>query len=328
MRKRMQNWAFGVALALLVVVVPVAGNAQELQIADFEGADQAKVSGGEVSAEQAKTGKASLKWTNQDKKNRVVFSNIPTDWTPYNQVSFWVYSPEERDLQLMLNAPSENTETEGPDYYSNRFKVNWKGWRRVEIPFLYLSPSRKPLGLDQVKYLAIYASGWGIKADPEAVLYIDDVRFEKAEIKAGNLSFEDDPVGSSTVSGWNANPGPNGKDNNPRDRGRRQRGQGPESRGQRQENRPRCRADSPGRSRQDLHHDDVEEGRRDRSLHQVARRQAPEDRREDQHLQEPGSRRFREMHGHVRPVVPPRPSMSSSGSTRSSAARARRWSTR
>lgn len=209
----MRNRAMYLLTAALVALLALgaASGAEPLILMDCEGADAIAPVPEQISTEQAKTGNASLKWHNSAQTTRIQFRNTPTDWSAYNQLAFWLYSATANDAILIVNVGSENQETEGPDYYTYRITLNYTGWRRIEIPLFTMSPSRKPLGWQNVSFFAIYSKGWDIEPKEDTVVYIDDMRLEYADIKLRNLSFEDSPTGPGGPHAWNTNPGPDGE---------------------------------------------------------------------------------------------------------------------
>ena len=64
----------------------------------------------------------------------------------------------------------------GWDYYSRKLALDWAGWKHFRLAKADFGPSRKPIGWHWISYLAVNASGWGETPNPNAVLYLDDIR--------------------------------------------------------------------------------------------------------------------------------------------------------
>ena len=196
-----------VCAALFALICASAGAVEkELVLFDFEGTDTASMRGVEVSAEQAKTGKASGKWANQTKTKGVSSSDIPHDWSQFDTLSFWLYSEVANDAEFMMIIYSQNEETEGPDYYATEIKVDWTGWRFFEYDLRLLGKNRKPLGWDQIGSFGFTASGWGNEPKDDTVIYIDDVRLQRYGSELRNASFEIDSDGDGAPDHWKFSP--------------------------------------------------------------------------------------------------------------------------
>ena len=188
--------------AACVGLLAAGAFAEPLVLMDFEDGDGANYRGGEFSTEQVKTGKTSLKWADHSTNKVVYFKGLPTDWSAYNQLSFWAYSEKANDAGLVLIVRSENEDVEGIDYFSYRFPVDWTGWRRIEISFAAMPASRKPKGWGEVNYMQIVGDGWGNEAKPDTVLYFDDFELEKVPVKLLNGDFEGDADADGVPKGW------------------------------------------------------------------------------------------------------------------------------
>lgn len=173
---------------------------------DFEGSDTGKATGGEISRLQARSGKASLLWNNHPSNTSLNFAGIPTDWTKYNQLSFWIYSENANNAEFMMIVRSEDESSEGMDYYSTEIKVDWKGWRLFEFQFGALGAARKPRGWDHIDNLSFTASGWNNEPKADTMLYIDDVRLETASMNLRNASFDEGQASDGIPFRWSVEP--------------------------------------------------------------------------------------------------------------------------
>ncbi|MFQ6097470.1 MAG: heparinase II/III family protein, partial [Armatimonadota bacterium] len=159
---------------LCCALAPVAVGAQdELVIEDFDDVDCWR--GFELSTERAHSGKTSARWANMDKVPGVTCADIPHDWSAYGHFTFWVYVEKPVRGRFMCIIRSENPKTEGMDYWAVGVSLNIPGWRRYGVR-IGTGGTRSPLGWDQVQAINFTASGWGNTPNPEAVVYIDQMK--------------------------------------------------------------------------------------------------------------------------------------------------------
>lgn len=120
---------------------------------------------------EVKSQKYSAKWVTADVG--ALSFKVPSDITPYTELKFSLYS--NMDCQLYICFNSENSSTDGSDYYGNKFNII-KGWQDISIDISSLKPSRTPRGYNAVDNLAIHAKGWGIENDlANLVLNFDSI---------------------------------------------------------------------------------------------------------------------------------------------------------
>lgn len=137
-------------------------------------------SGAEASSDNAKKGKYSAKWVGVEKGSTMSIADIPRDWTQYNLISFWAYSEVANNAKIVFNCVSENEETEGGDYFHFQIPIDWKGWKKFEIPFSSFTKARTPIGWNRINKVEFYSKGWGIEPKDNTVLYFDDMKLEKS----------------------------------------------------------------------------------------------------------------------------------------------------
>ncbi|MDQ3813405.1 MAG: hypothetical protein M3347_05585, partial [Armatimonadota bacterium] len=198
------------SVALLSAFATAAPMAPEPLVLGFEKGDAAVWKGGTVSETKAKTGQASLRWADVAQNPSLTWETAPTDWSPYNRLSFWLHSAVANGQGIQLVVPSENPATEGTDYFGRELKVDWTGWKKIELPFDQLWPTRTPQGWNQVGKFYLTVAGWGHTPLPDTELYLDEVRLEKVETLAPartlvNPAFEDKD-GDGVPDGWTIAP--------------------------------------------------------------------------------------------------------------------------
>jgi hypothetical protein len=102
------------------------------------------------------------------------------DWTQSAALAFWLHSEKATGSKFMLILPSENSKSNGPDYYSYGIKLDWTGWKRFVLPFAELGSAREPLGWNHIQAIRFTASGYNNTPDPTAVVRIDGVELLSA----------------------------------------------------------------------------------------------------------------------------------------------------
>lgn len=134
----------------------------------------AEWSAGSADREQVKEGTASLLWEH-GKAADVALNEVPADWSAYDRLSFWLHSRKATGSRFLLILPSENPASEGMDYYSYTFTLNFTGWKHFRLYLPSLSATREPLGWTKIGGLRFTATGWGNEPHPEAVVSIDEL---------------------------------------------------------------------------------------------------------------------------------------------------------
>ncbi|NLO05058.1 MAG: hypothetical protein GX131_04430 [candidate division WS1 bacterium] len=169
-----------VMLALIIISsgIALAQDRPTLLVSDCE--DGAAWQGGRLSAEHVTQGEGSIRWALADGRNELRLSDIPHDWSEYNALSFDLYSEKATGSPFWLLLPSENPETEGPDYFSLRLRLDFEGWRHYTIPFDEFGSARSPVGWHAIELFRLH-SAWApdTVVDPEAVIYVDNIKLEK-----------------------------------------------------------------------------------------------------------------------------------------------------
>lgn len=116
--------------------------------------------------------KASMVWKHSDAKV-ISLQNVPTNLTEggFNAIEIWIYSKKGNKGRMLFHLASENKEVPGADYYSYMFKLDqFHGWKKFQLRFEELSPSRNPLGFDKISQITFRATGWEMTHYPENVV--------------------------------------------------------------------------------------------------------------------------------------------------------------
>ena len=162
--------------ALLAVALAATGWTQPAPLVISNCDDPDAWTGGTLETETVHEGTGAIRW-DHGTSHRLALRETPSDWTEHNLLSFHLYAPEATGARFMLIIPSENPDTEGPDYYSAAITVDFTGWKRLwfELPD-DLQRNRRPLGYDRIEGFYFTASGWGNTPDPDTVVIVDDIK--------------------------------------------------------------------------------------------------------------------------------------------------------
>jgi hypothetical protein len=91
-------------------------------------------------------------------------------------MSFWLHSSHASDATFMVVMPS--TRQAGVNsYYCNRVRVDWAGWKKVELHFRSFLPARKPAGWQQIDKIQFAASGWDQEPSDQPIWVLDELDF-------------------------------------------------------------------------------------------------------------------------------------------------------
>lgn len=100
--------------------------------------------------------------------------NIPTDWTDYKRIQFWMYSPKVRNTSFIFLIYCNN----GSYFGYDDIIVDWEGWKFFDIPLSEISGSTGS-SWEDIAYIAFNANGWGSFAEEGTELAIDNIVLRK-----------------------------------------------------------------------------------------------------------------------------------------------------
>ncbi len=109
-----------------------------------------------------------------------VFNANFKDWRGYKGLRFWVYSEAATNAEIMLTLTSPGPNGQA-DYYFWSFRVNWRGWNSVIVPFSQLKTSRRPAGLHNITKIVFNSKGWWLSPKPNTQLTFDRIALSKGE---------------------------------------------------------------------------------------------------------------------------------------------------
>jgi len=123
-------------------------------------------SGLEVDASKAKEGRAGWKSLGSGRGTIAVFLQPAADWSAAAGFRFWLWSSANLGSEVILQVTVPGPNGHG-DYWMHRFKVDWAGWKQVEVSRSQFTKSRNPDGWKGVTSVGLLTAGWGLKANPE-----------------------------------------------------------------------------------------------------------------------------------------------------------------
>lgn len=129
--------------------------------------------GGEPDSTVHKIWPESVCWRHGKSSGLSLNFAAPQDWSKFGSLAMWLHSEQATGAKFMLILPSENPGSEGSDYYSCHFTLDWTGWKQFILPFAELGGAREPLGWNHITAVRFTASGWGHTPDPKAVVRVD-----------------------------------------------------------------------------------------------------------------------------------------------------------
>ncbi|NDK15470.1 MAG: hypothetical protein GW911_25860 [Armatimonadetes bacterium] len=99
----------------------------------------------------------------------------------------WLFDWHDAPLRgVRVPGPEADKAPDQWDYYSTFLTLDWEGWKHFSLKKADFAgeafvegagwKGKRPIGWNWIQYIALYASGWGLTPDPNAVLYFDDLR--------------------------------------------------------------------------------------------------------------------------------------------------------
>ncbi len=135
------------------------------------------------SAEQVRSGRASLKWSDTAATTRIVADRFPKDWTGFEYLSLWAYSERATSAGIELVCYSENVGLPEDDYYKWEIIVDWEGWKLLEIRLDQLRVNRSPAGWQRIDYIKIASTGWSHTPQRDTVLHLDRLELTTGSVR-------------------------------------------------------------------------------------------------------------------------------------------------
>ncbi len=197
----------GLALFLVMALclslcIPVFAN--EKTVVDLTKRTVITEAGLSASSVYTKNGDYSAELSGRNLKKNFSFQ-APKDWSAFNMLNLWVYSPVGIQTPITFLIVSDNPETLEKDYYYLTDDFGSLGWNRFSVCYngedSEFDSSGSPLGLSNVTGFEILTSYGDYKAKSGAQLYFDKV----------TISFEEKKENSSSGSQGGSGQGSTGE---------------------------------------------------------------------------------------------------------------------
>jgi len=130
----------------------------------------------EKSASNKRGGAYAVRFDASTSERGMNLKGFDPDLSAYDTLVFDCYSEKNTGATIELVFNSESKTGSGWAYYRYPLKINWAGWKTVEIPFAEAQTGRDPVGWKKILGIDFSTRGWGHdKATPGTILYIDNL---------------------------------------------------------------------------------------------------------------------------------------------------------
>lgn len=160
-----------------------------------------------VSGVYTKSGDYTAELSGKNLKRNFSFKTR-TDWSDYNTLQMWVYSPIGVQTPITIALISDNPETAVKDYYYATEEIGELGWNLLSIPYdeehTFFIENGDPKGFSEIDRVEIWTNFDGKKADISAQLYMDKmtiVKLNEAEVDEVIEGLQSNGSGAGTGSG-------------------------------------------------------------------------------------------------------------------------------
>ncbi|MCE5239358.1 hypothetical protein LLH23_12825 [bacterium] len=109
-------------------------------------------------------GAVSAKWEPETSGRMLYCADVPEDWSAWDGLSMWVHSARPTNSMMAVMVYSNDPATPQWDCYRALVKIDWEGWRLLNLRRRSLAPCYKPVGWNQVTEL-----GFSLKANPPLI---------------------------------------------------------------------------------------------------------------------------------------------------------------
>ena len=181
-----------------------AGTAEPGRLADFT--REQDISAYKLTSDSTYTlnGDVSAKWVCKDlgatPEIRPGTLGMVSDWTAYDQLNMWIYSPgieregtlEPFNSKITVTVWNDKLEDGKNRYFYYHLKLDWLGWKKVELPLSMLKKSAGTENWSQIAYFNLNASGWSFPEYEDykiATIYLDSIWLSRETAAADRFSM-------------------------------------------------------------------------------------------------------------------------------------------
>ena len=174
----------GVSALMLPAYAAPTDSPEELLVLDCSSKSQIEQAGAVADTTHTNGKTYAAKWTFRD-NSVLVINNGPTDITDYKNIKVSIYVDSPAELYFRLT--SENTSTDGDDYYGYELPLSQGSWYEYVIPIHDMSVNRSPLGYDQIDSFQLFSTGWDMNNDMDTVVWVGDIVLTNEEAPVVNV---------------------------------------------------------------------------------------------------------------------------------------------
>ena len=127
----------------------------------------------------------SAKWSADEEPDKKI-ATAPKDVSKYGTLTFNIRAESTEAATVMVYFGSENSATDGIDYWSKAVTVKPGEWQEVKVNFSELTANRTPLGWDKLSEISLRTKGWSNKAAAGTVFYIENMVLSGTAIGSGS----------------------------------------------------------------------------------------------------------------------------------------------
>jgi len=137
-----------------------------------------------------------------DPTSPIDISDVTTaPWKENDQVEFWLYSDSisNKKIYFIIYTPDDNNP--GNEYFMTSFFVDWKGWKKVELPFNKFLNSNGGANFDNIRKVIIHPRWYDSDpaSSPNDKLYFDGLALTKNAIEPSIRQIDKNALPDSTV---------------------------------------------------------------------------------------------------------------------------------
>ncbi|OUS76049.1 hypothetical protein B1748_14660 [Paenibacillus sp. MY03] len=102
-------------------------------------------------------------------------------WQNYDQIEFWLYSEKASNKKVYFLLYANDPATPSNEYFMTSFFVDWKGWKKIELPFNKFLNSTGTAEMSKISKLIVHPQWYGSDPapDPTDKLYFDNLALAK-----------------------------------------------------------------------------------------------------------------------------------------------------
>ncbi|MBB6635005.1 S-layer homology domain-containing protein [Cohnella thailandensis] len=122
-------------------------------------------------------------------------------WKENDQVEFWLYSDSISNKKIYVIISTPDDSNPGNEYFMASFFVDWKGWKKVELPFNKFLNSNGGANFDNIKKVIIHPRWYDSDpvSSPGDKLYFDGLALTKNAIEPSIRQIDKSALPDSTV---------------------------------------------------------------------------------------------------------------------------------